>query len=573
MKLSLRLQLFAGFGILVLFIAAMGSVAYTSISRILESDVLVDHTTQVISNIREFDADLKRAQSNYRAYMLSQNPYYLKSAEASMRRVLPKALQTQMMTLDNPVQIDTFGKLVPLLKTRVSGSEKTLQLFKSGQIKEVIARFKSPDTIRVNDIIDKLISKSIVEEENLLTKRRDQEAVYAHTTLLVLVIGATAATLFAFGALLAISREVGKRAKTQELLQLNEYRLFQFLEAVPLGIFVMDKDGKPFYANHKARELLGHGVVQSHTSDHMATLDQAFLAGTDSPYPNDKLPMARALAGEKSSVEDLEIHHEDGRIIPLQVWGTPVVDMKGAVQYALAIFSDITERKHVEEMKQSLISVASHQLKTPVGEINGYIENLLDGLAGELTANQKDYLMDMREIGMNNYRLICDFLNLSKIERGLMNANIERFPIHTIVELGLRDYETIIDRKGLKLFMEGLDPDLFVLADMDKMVETLRNLISNSIKFTDKGGIAIKAEVDGQWVRLKVSDTGPGISDVAMKQMFSQKRILGEEAGRAGAGIGLYIVKNFMEAQGGKVQVDTQKGKGTTFTLSIPKAV
>ena len=162
MKLSLRLQLFAGFGILVLFIAAMGSVAYTSISRILESDVLVDHTTQVISNIREFDADLKRAQSNYRAYMLSQNPYYLKSAEASMRRVLPKALQTQMMTLDNPVQIDTFGKLVPLLKTRVSGSEKTLQLFKSGQIKEVIARFKSPDTIRVNDIIDKLISKSIV---------------------------------------------------------------------------------------------------------------------------------------------------------------------------------------------------------------------------------------------------------------------------------------------------------------------------------------------------------------------------------------------------------------------------
>jgi len=174
---------------------------------------------------------------------------------------------------------------------------------------------------------------------------------------------------------------------------------------------------------------------------------------------------------------------------------------------------------------------------------------------------------------MNNYRLICDFLNLSKIERGLMNANIERFPIHTIVELGLRDYETIIDRKGLKLFMEGLDPDLFVLADMDKMVETLRNLISNSIKFTDKGGIAIKAEVDGQWVRLKVSDTGPGISDVAMKQMFSQKRILGEEAGRAGAGIGLYIVKNFMEAQGGKVQVDTQKGKGTTFTLSIPKAV
>ena len=572
MKLSLRLKLLLSFGVLVLCVGIMGTVAYSSIYRMLETNIEIDHTVDVIDHVQDFNMEFKKTQSGYRAYLLSKNPGYLKAAHASAKQVLPKALEAQLMTSDDPAQIENFNRLIPMLKDKMAWAAATDRFLSEGDLNQVLSHFKETKSIQTNEIIDKLVSKIIVEEQNLLTKRRDQEASYAHTTLLVLSAGGVTATLFAFGALLIISSEVRKREIAQDLLQLNEYRLFQFLEAMPLGIFVMDKDGKPFYANHKARELLGHGVVQSSGSDQMAALDQAYLAGTDNPYPVEKLPMSRALQGEKSSVEDLEIHHDDGRIIPLQVWGTPVVDMQGKVQYALAIFSDITERKHVEEMKQSLISVASHQLKTPVGEINGYIENLLEGLAGELTANQKDYLMDMREIGMNNYRLISDFLNLSKIERGLMSANLERTPVPKIVELGLRDYEAIIERKGLKLFLEGMDEDLCALADVDKMVETLRNLISNAIKFTDKGGIAIKAESDDKWVRLKVSDTGQGISETAMKQMFSQKRILGEEAGRAGAGIGLYIVKNFMEAQGGKVTVETQKGKGTTFTLFVPRA-
>jgi signal transduction histidine kinase len=103
-------------------------------------------------------------------------------------------------------------------------------------------------------------------------------------------------------------------------------------------------------------------------------------------------------------------------------------------------------------------------------------------------------------------------------------------------------------------------------------VEALRNLISNAVKFTDKGFISLSASKNGHWGRLKVADSGPGISDAAMKQMFSQKHILGEEAGRAGAGIGLYIVKRFMDVQGGEITVETEKGKGTCFTLSLPLA-
>jgi signal transduction histidine kinase len=572
MPIPFKTKLYTGFGALTLVILGIGALSFFCINRMLDSNILVDHTTDVISHIHKFDSDLKKAQSSYRAYMLSKNPAFLKSAEASMNLVLPEALETQKMTGDNPVQKENFKQLIPLLKNRMDNAAR-LQNGGAKGFSETMSRFKDPQNFQINDTIDKITSQMVVGEQNLLVKRREEEDANAHLALEILLFGAATSTLFAFGMLLALRREVEKRERVQEMLQLNEYRLFQFLEAVPLGIFVLDKDGQPFYANQKARELLGKGVIQSADPSQLSTLYEAFRSGTEEPYPPGEIPIARALKGEKSSIEDLEIHHPDGRIIPLQIWGTPVVDMKGRLQYALAIFSDITERRHVEEMKQSLVSVASHQLKTPVGEINGYIENMLDGLAGELSPKQSEYLMDMREIGMNNYRLISDFLNLSKIERGLTSAVLEKHALMEIVALALRDYEDIMARKGLALKLEGLATAPDVMADRDKLVETLRNLLNNAVKFTDKGGILISAEVKDRAVLLSVRDTGRGISDAALAQLFTQKRVLGEEAGRAGAGLGLYVAKHFMKAQGGDITATTNPGKGSCFTLTIPRAL
>ena len=572
MAIHLKRKIYLSFGGLTLFILGMGALFYASIDRMLESDAWVDHTTSVIAHINGFNANLKKAQASNRAYILSKDPSFLRSAEASLNLVLPEAQEAQAMVQDNPAQRNYFSRLMPLLEDRVAGQSLLLSNDPK-RFRKALARLENPANRKVNEDIDKLLSQMVVEEQNLLLKRRDEETSSAHAVLAVVVVGAVCATLFAFGTLLLIRAEVGKREKIQEALQLNEYRLFQFLEAVPLGIFVLDKDGKPFYANQKARELLGRGIIQSSQPSQLSALQKAYRAGTDEPYPVDQTPIERALKGEKSSIEDMEVHQDDGQIIPLQIWGTPVVDMKGQLQYALAIFSDITERRQVEEMKKSLISVVSHQLKTPVGEINGYVENLLDGLAGELNPKQTDYLMDMREIGMNNYRLISDILNLSKIERGLTAANLERMHPMEVIELSMRDYEAILARKGLTFKLEGLDNCPDILGDKDKLVETLRNLLNNAIKFTDKGGITFTAKVKEKAILLEVRDTGRGISETAMNQLFTQKRVLGEEAGRAGAGLGLYVAKHFMKAQGGDITATTQPGKGSCFTLTIPRAL
>ncbi|HUO57508.1 MAG TPA: ATP-binding protein [bacterium] len=572
MALSLKQKLLLGFGALILGLLALGVLSYSSINSMLEADIQVDHTTDVIYHLQKLDLELKRAQASYRAYLLLPRPELLKTAEFSLALAEKTAQEARDMTQDNPRQVENFSRFIPLLESRLRMSQTNLQLCRSGRTAEALARFKDPQNFRSNDELNNDIGQMVTEEQNILAKRRDREASYARVSLLILVSGALVAILFAFGSIFTIRREIQKRAQVQEVLMLNEHRLFQFLEAVPLGIFVMDKAGKPFYANQKARELLGKGILPLSDSQDLSTLYGAFVAGTDQAYPSDRIPMVRALKGERSSIEDIEIHRPDGSIVPLQVWGTPVYGLKGEIQYALAIFSDITERRHVEEMKQSLISVVSHQLKTPVGEINGYIENLLEGLAGGLTPKQAEYLQDMKEIGMNNYRLISDLLNLSKIERGLITSSLERLALIEVVEMAMRDYDGILAHKKLSFALRGFEEPLYVMADRDKLVETLRNLISNAIKFTDKGGLTLEAEAKDRMVLLRVKDTGQGISQAAMAQLFSQKRVLGEEAGRAGAGLGLYVAKHFMRAMGGDITATTEPGKGTTFTLTIPRA-
>ncbi len=130
-------------------------------------------------------------------------------------------------------------------------------------------------------------------------------------------------------------------------LRENQLRLTQFLEAMPIGIGVLDASGSPYYVNHRAENLLGKGVVKGATREQIAETYQLYLAGTNLVYPSEKLPIVRALNGEEISTDDIEIHVGD-KIIPAESWGMPIFDEKGKVVYAMTAFQDITQRKQAE---------------------------------------------------------------------------------------------------------------------------------------------------------------------------------------------------------------------------------
>jgi PAS domain S-box-containing protein len=139
--------------------------------------------------------------------------------------------------------------------------------------------------------------------------------------------------------------------QAEEAVRESEKRLAQFLEAVPVGVFVVDSSGKPYYANHAAQQLLGKGITPEASEQQLAEVYQVYIAGTNQLYPNAQLPIVQALRGESGIVNDMEIR-QGNRTISLEVRATPIFDEKGEIVYAIGAFQDITERKRAEEELQ-----------------------------------------------------------------------------------------------------------------------------------------------------------------------------------------------------------------------------
>jgi signal transduction histidine kinase len=178
----------------------------------------------------------------------------------------------------------------------------------------------------------------------------------------------------------------------------------------------------------------------------------------------------------------------------------------------------------------------------------------------------------MHEICSRNYRLVSDLLNISRIERGVLSVDIEPIKLREIVDLVVRDYRKGIKEKGLALNLEETDEGAVVLADRDKMVEVLSNVINNAVKFTDKGSISIKITREGKYGIVEVRDTGKGMPDEVLNNLFTKERALsGTPTSRGGAGLGLYIAKGFMEIQKGDITATSVVGEGSTFVLRIPR--
>lgn len=146
-----------------------------------------------------------------------------------------------------------------------------------------------------------------------------------------------------------LREEVALRRQA-ELSALDSQRLlFQFLDAVPVGLFICEANGRPYYANRLATALLGYGADSSLTLDELVDADQTFVEGSHQLYPRDQLPLMRACAGESSHVEDIELQRP-GRVVPLEMWGTPLTDDSGQVRYGLSAFVDISERRKSEKV-------------------------------------------------------------------------------------------------------------------------------------------------------------------------------------------------------------------------------
>jgi len=366
--------------------------------------------------------------------------------------------------------------------------------------------------------------------------------------------------------ILGTARDITERKRAEEALRKSEDKLQQLFKSATDGIFALDLNGAYTELNERMLEMLG----LSSKDEILGKKAFEFIATRDINMA--MVEIQRTL--EQGTVTRMEYTslRADFSEFPVELTGAALRDASGNPVGFVGILRDITERRKIEQAKRDFISLVSHQLKTPVVGIKLGIENMLQGLTGDLTTKQKQYLQEMHESCSRNYRLVSDLLNVSKIERGVLSVDIEPIKLREIVDLVVQDYRVSIKKKGLALNLEETGEGVVVLADMDKMVEALSNVINNAVKFTNKGSITIKITREGKYGIVEVRDTGTGMPDDVLNNLFTKEKALsGPQTSGGGAGLGLYIAKSFMEVQKGDITATSVVGEGSTFVLRIPR--
>jgi PAS domain S-box-containing protein len=286
-------------------------------------------------------------------------------------------------------------------------------------------------------------------------------------------------------------------------------------------------------------------------------------------------PITKAFLTGKSISEKMYYRRKNGEKFPAAITVSPIL-LEDRPLGAIEVFRDITIEQEVDRMKSEFISLASHQLRTPLSAIKTYTHMMADGYMGELNAAQKKSLTTI--IGASNRmnELISTLLNITRIESGTIAITPKQALLTKAIEEVMPELELMAESKSINLtFKVQGKATTSIRTDMLIVKEVVTNLVSNAIKYTPNNGeVSIVLRPRRADILVKVSDSGWGIPLHAQDQIFSKffraQNIVKRET--TGTGLGLYLVKGLLDALGGKIWFESAEGEGTTFSFTLPRA-
>jgi len=242
-----------------------------------------------------------------------------------------------------------------------------------------------------------------------------------------------------------------------------------------------------------------------------------------------------------------------------------------------SVILEIQRRQEIEKIdkaKSEFISIASHQLRTPLTAIKGYISMILEETYGKLAEKQARPLENVYRSNERLIKLVNDLLNLSRLDAGKIEFSPELNSLEDIVSDIVEELRINAEKKGLYMRMvKPSKPLPKIMVDRDKLRQVILNIIDNAIKYTNKGGITIELKKLDEQEEIKVSDTGEGMDEKELNSLFQMfsRATAGTQLHTEGAGLGLYVARQFIEMHGGKVWAESPgKSKGSTFYIQLP---
>jgi PAS domain S-box-containing protein len=365
--------------------------------------------------------------------------------------------------------------------------------------------------------------------------------------------------------------DITEQKRIESALRESEERLSRILAAIPQAILVHDRQGKITFASAAAETMLGlpRRVIEGRAHD---DVKWKIAAAGGQPLSAEELPFSRALKSG-GPVLDIELALEGlhGARFTLSASAAPLRDRAGAVVGVVTSAIDIGRRKEAERAKDEMVTTVSKELRTSLWNLRGFAELMLTRTFSPFKLQEFLKVIHQETVGLTN--LINDFIDLQRMESRSKAYDLR--PIRLPPLLG----ETLafFQGGGTHLLRMDLSPDLpAVSADIDGIRQVVSNLISNAMKFSPDGGrIEIGARREGSEVVLWVKDQGIGIAPADVPRLFTKffRVRTVKTQGVGGSGLGLALVKQIVTAMNGRVWVESEVGKGSTFFFSLPPAL
>jgi signal transduction histidine kinase/HAMP domain-containing protein len=364
----------------------------------------------------------------------------------------------------------------------------------------------------------------------------------------------------AFNSMAAKLREF--RRSDQAKLIRTEQTTQLAVNSLPDAIAIVNPDGIVELANDRARQLfqLYPGQPVSAADARLAALYAQAAAADKTLEPK----------GYESAIEVCDAKGQSSFFLP---HGIPIRDSERRLLGVTLVLGDVTNLRRLDEMKSGLLSVVSHELKTPLTSIRMAVHLLLEERIGSLTAKQVELIVAARDDSDRLHKIIEELLDMGRLESGRVNLDLQPQSVQTLLSQAVEAQEAAFHDHGVSVAVEIAEDTPDVLADPARIDHVFSNLLSNALKFTPPGGqVRVTAAPQGAFVRFVVADTGAGIPREHLPRIFDRfYRVTGPNQ-PGGAGLGLAIAKEIVELHGGRIEVESEVGKGSRFSFTLQPA-
>ncbi len=373
-----------------------------------------------------------------------------------------------------------------------------------------------------------------------------------------------------------LDESFNKLAYDKDIIIAERNKLDIVISSIVDGIIVLDMNRKILLVNRAAEQMTGYNPSEMIDKQFDSIVALKDLGGTHIPVKDYHHSVMQEDALSQRIPHFVDLIGKDGNRIQAEVTFAPIVGGIKANLGSIIILHDITQEKVFEQMQIDFVSMASHEVRTPLTIIINYLSTLTDEVKGKLTPDQQQFLERSLNAAQQLSVLVNNMLNVSKIERGSFAVQLKPIPWSARLTELVEDMRAQAIQKNISLKLNlPKTPLPEVLADTVRINEVVNNLINNAISYTKEGGIiTVGAMLKDDQILTFIQDNGPGIPKEAMSHLFGKFfRVPGAlEQGSKGSGLGLFITKSIIELHKGQIWVESKLGQGSTFFFTLPLA-